>query len=338
VGEQTAGDPARAARAAAIGEFAATLRQLRRSVGDPSFREMAGRSRAISHTTLHEAAQGNRLPSWATTVEFLRACGADPAEYRARWERADRAIRTETPPMDADERVRRRASDAWTEESTSEARSDEGRRRGSEPSNRAGDTEPSNRAGSNAPAPGRGRRVTLITAGAAVVAAAIVVAVVAFSGDDSPSHEPGAHSGAATRAPALSAADCPIHQTNPPPAPPAHEGDASEFIADLTLPDCSHVQRDRTVTKVWRLKNAGTVSWSGYYLHRLGSAQSGDQCQTVSDVPIPATAPGKTVDVRVQVLTPRAPTFCFVRFKMMDAARRVVFPGSRPVNFQLVVE
>ena len=76
MGEQTAGDPARAARAAAIGEFAAALRELRRTAGDPSFREMAGRSRAISHTTLHEAAQGNRLPSWATTVEFVRACGA----------------------------------------------------------------------------------------------------------------------------------------------------------------------------------------------------------------------------------------------------------------------
>ena len=306
MGEQTAGDPARAARAAAIGEFAATLRQLRRSVGDPSFREMAGRSRAISHTTLHEAAQGNRLPSWATTVEFIRACGADPAEYRARWERADRALRTEPVPVDADERTL-----AVTV-----------------PPEPAPDDE--------AATPGRGRRVAMIgAAGAAVVAACVVVAVVASSGDDQPEHSP---STAASHAPTLSAADCPIHQTNPPPAPPEHAGDASEFVADLTLPDCSHVQRDHTVTKVWRLKNAGTVSWNGYYLHRLGSPQSRDQCQTVSDVPLRATAPGAIVDVRVQVLTPRVPTFCFVRFKMMDAAGRVVFPGSRPVNFQLVVD
>jgi len=341
VGEQKAGDPARAARAAAIGEFAASLRELRRAAGEPSFREMAGRSRAISHTTLHEAAQGNRLPSWATTVEFIRACGADPAEYRAHWERVRRRASegwTEestnservrrrasdgwTEESTNSERVRRRASDGWTEESTSEARSDEGSRRVSEPSNRAGST---------------GRRVALIAVGAAIVlAAGIVAAVVASSGDDSPRHHPG--SSAATHAPAPSASDCPIHQTNPPPAPPAHSGDASAFVADLTLPDCSHVQRDQTVTKIWRLKNAGTVTWSGYYLHRLGSPQSRDECQTVSDVPIRTTAPGKTVDVRVEVLTPPVPAFCFVRFKMMDAAGRVVFPGHRPVNFQLVVE
>jgi len=314
VGEQTAGDPARAARAAAIGEFAAALRELRRTAGDPSFRKMAGRSRAISHTTLHEAAQGNRLPSWATTVEFVRACGAEPAEYRAQWERADRALRAESirAEPDEDERVRTDAPEPAEvivpPESTPDVR---------------------------ALAPHRRRRVAIAGA-ATVLAAGLVVAVVASSGDDSPRHRAG--SSAATQAPALSASDCPIHQTNPPPAPPVHSGDASAFVADLTLHDCSHVQRDQTVTKIWRLKNVGTVTWSGYYLHRLGSPQSRDQCQTVSDVPIGTTAPGKTVDIRVEVLTPPVPTFCFVRFKMMDGAGRVVFPGHRPVNFQLVVE
>ncbi|MFD9946325.1 hypothetical protein ACFWYW_30325 [Nonomuraea sp. NPDC059023] len=84
----------RRARAEAIEDFAASLRELRNSVGNPPFREMSGRSGAISHTTLHEAVKGNRLPSWETTVEFVKACGADPAAYRAYWERANLAVRS----------------------------------------------------------------------------------------------------------------------------------------------------------------------------------------------------------------------------------------------------
>jgi hypothetical protein len=35
---------------------------------------------------------------------------------------------------------------------------------------------------------------------------------------------------------------------------------------------------------------------------------------------------------------PSTPGFCFVRFKLVDAKGKVAFPGSRPVNFQLIVE
>ncbi|NUR91391.1 MAG: hypothetical protein HOY71_45585, partial [Nonomuraea sp.] len=87
----------RRARAEAIEDFAAALRELRESVGNPSFREMSGRSGAISHTTLHEATKGNRLPSWETTVEFVKACDADPAAYREHWERASRVVKSAIP-------------------------------------------------------------------------------------------------------------------------------------------------------------------------------------------------------------------------------------------------
>ncbi|SNT45761.1 Helix-turn-helix domain-containing protein [Asanoa hainanensis] len=70
--------------------FAEQLRALRSDVGGPSFRKMAGRSGRISHTTLHEAAAGTRFPSWETTREFVRACDADEALWRTRWEDAQR--------------------------------------------------------------------------------------------------------------------------------------------------------------------------------------------------------------------------------------------------------
>jgi hypothetical protein len=76
--------------------FAEQLRALRTAVGDPSFRKMAGRSGRISHTTLHEAAAGTRFPSWETTREFVRACGGDEADWRRRWQEAQRS--ETTPP------------------------------------------------------------------------------------------------------------------------------------------------------------------------------------------------------------------------------------------------
>ena len=62
-------DSSTSARAEAVEAFAAVLSGLRESAGTPSFRVMAGRSRVISHTTLHEAVKGYRLPSWGTTAQ-----------------------------------------------------------------------------------------------------------------------------------------------------------------------------------------------------------------------------------------------------------------------------
>jgi hypothetical protein len=78
--------------------FAEQLRALRAAVGDPSFRKMSGRSGRISHTTLHEAAAGNRFPSWETTREFVRACEADEVEWRLRWEDAQRTDTADATP------------------------------------------------------------------------------------------------------------------------------------------------------------------------------------------------------------------------------------------------
>ncbi|MEV4535499.1 NBR1-Ig-like domain-containing protein [Asanoa sp. NPDC049518] len=77
--------------------FAEQLRALRETAGGPSFRKMAGLSGRISHTTLHEAAAGTRFPSWETTREFVRACAADEAQWRTRWEDAQRREPAVTP-------------------------------------------------------------------------------------------------------------------------------------------------------------------------------------------------------------------------------------------------
>jgi hypothetical protein len=138
-------------------------------------------------------------------------------------------------------------------------------------------------------------------------------------------------------APTYQPTHCPVRQTNPPSAPPEHEGDQVTFVQDLTLADCTHVSRRQTVRKVWQLKNSGSVEWRGYSLHRI-DPQSRTDCQTISDIPVPTTAPGHLVDVAVDVTTPNEPGFCFGRFKMVDGAGKVAYPGGRPLNFQLIVD
>jgi hypothetical protein len=314
-------DQAARTRAEAIEGFAAVLRDLRESVGNPAFREMSGRSRAISHTTLHEAAQGNRLPSWATTVEFVKACGADPGDYRERWEQADRAVRSASSAGPTSAVGAPIAVDPEPTAAGSAA--------AAEPA--AADDQVS---GVRAPWTRRRLRHAVLGVVAVGVVAALGVTIGLALQPSGNSHGSSAPPVAAQVTPT----HCPVHPTNPPAAPPAHRGDASAFVADVTLPDCSHVHRGQTVTKVWRLKNIGTVTWTGYSLHRVDLPQQRNQCQTISDVPMADTPPGELVDIKVQITAPMTKGFCFVRFKMLDASGNFAFPGSRPVNFQLVVD
>ena len=333
------GDSSTTARAEAVEGFAAALADLRESVGTPSFRVMAGRSRVISHTTLHEAVKGYRLPSWGTTVEFVKACGADPADYRERWEAANRAC-SSAPAVSAASHPTSRAArsadrtpnrlrvdvpiDRTPEaphEQTPDVGAPAGERTPATSGSSAGDPVPS--------APRRAGRTRHLVMGAAAVGVLAAGGVAwSLAGREEP---------APVQPPGPTAADCPVRQANPPAAPPAHEGDSAEFIADVTIPDCDHARRGANVVKVWRFKNAGTRPWVGYTLHRL-DPQGRDTCQTISDLTIPDTKPGKMVDVKTEVTVPNRPTFCFVRFKMMDGDGKVAFPGGRPVNFQLIVD
>ncbi|WP_433339228.1 NBR1-Ig-like domain-containing protein [Spirillospora sp. CA-294931] len=310
------------ARAETIEEFAAALRELRNSVGNPPFREMSGRSGAISHTTLHEATKGNRLPSWGTTAEFVKACGADPADYRERWERANLAVRSVSPENGA---ALANTSPTITAERLP-APQPPGESPAAPPSPAANDV------------PERSGRRRLVAAVLAAAAVGTVILGVAIAKRGSGSDGNGQTSSTRPSKAALSPADCPVRASNPALAQPAHKGDAATFIADVTLPDCTRVGAGKTVTKVWRLKNAGTVPWKGYSLRRLDLPQRADQCQTISDVPINDTPPGQMVDIRADIITPKNPGLCYVRFKMVDASGGVAFPGSRPVNFQIIVQ
>jgi hypothetical protein len=80
----------------------------------------------------------------------------------------------------------------------------------------------------------------------------------------------------------------------------------AQFVADITIPDDSEMGISDHFTKTWRLKNIGSCTWtSGYSLvfvsgDRMGAPDS--QQLTTGTV-----APGATIDVSVDLVTPAAP-------------------------------
>ncbi len=64
--------------------FAADLRKLRRQAGNPSYRQLAEQAH-YSVTTLSVAANGQKLPSLAVTLAYVRACDGDVGEWEQRW-------------------------------------------------------------------------------------------------------------------------------------------------------------------------------------------------------------------------------------------------------------
>ncbi|MFF7161376.1 hypothetical protein ACFZBP_08290 [Streptomyces sp. NPDC008086] len=74
-----------------IARLAHGLREVRKAAGTPSYRRMA-EAAGFSATTLSQAAAGERLPSLPVVKGYVRACGADPAEWEPRWKEAEAAV------------------------------------------------------------------------------------------------------------------------------------------------------------------------------------------------------------------------------------------------------
>ncbi|MGC4879046.1 NBR1-Ig-like domain-containing protein [Micromonospora sp. DT43] len=328
--------------------FAEQLRALRSAAGDPSFRKMAGRSGRISHTTLHEAAAGTRFPSWETTREFVRACEADEAQWRRRWEDAQHPGRSHaTPegglapavadfPIGAGSSVTADGTETGVEASgglgapmvhrpvvsgvDASASKDQGALPTVEYPQAEDDVESAR----------RGRLPWLNAAAVVLVVAMVAVLAVAVrswsspAGSDTPSAAP------SVAAPSSAASPSAFSDSLIP-------GDASKFVADVTIPDGTQVKLNAQFDKVWALANVGKVDWHNRFLARMDPAADGAGCRTPDRVPIGDTPPGEQVMIRVRVTAPSRPGKCWVSWKMVDETGREYFPTRRPVYFMVNV-
>ncbi|MBO1756108.1 NBR1-Ig-like domain-containing protein [Allobranchiibius sp. CTAmp26] len=302
-----------------VQRFADELSALRKSAGNPSFRKMAETSGCISHTTLHEAASGNRFPSWDTTKQFVLACGADPAQWEERWHAAARHV------------------DLSTERTT--------------PAAPPAAAEPVAASAATQPTPDRPRHrwwePTWVPVAIVLVAAVAVAGLVlALSRRSSPANASGTSATAAPQVPTGqtnpgqsggSPTGCVVSKAPASAMPPVTPGDSSTFGADVSYPDCATVQVGQTFTKQWRLDNVGTATWTGRSLSRVGAPQGAADCRTRKRAMVPTTGPGHSAVVSISVTAPSTARTCYVKFEMLDAQGRRTFPGNRPVYFYVYV-
>lgn len=78
--------------------------------------------------------------------------------------------------------------------------------------------------------------------------------------------------------------------------------DSIQFVSDVTVPDGQDFAPDATFTKTWRLRNAGTCSWSTSYsvVFVSGNAMGGPATQNLTAT----IAPNSTMDVSVNLKAP----------------------------------
>ncbi|MEV4705400.1 NBR1-Ig-like domain-containing protein [Actinoplanes sp. NPDC049316] len=127
-----------------------------------------------------------------------------------------------------------------------------------------------------------------------------------------------------------------------PPSSPAFSdsmipGDASKFVADVTIPDGTRVKVDSHFVKVWALANVGTVAWHNRFLERMNPTGDEEGCRVPDRVAIGDTPPGEQVMISVPVTAPKRPGKCWVSWKMVDEHGQAFFPSRRPVYFMVTV-
>ena len=94
----------------------------------------------------------------------------------------------------------------------------------------------------------------------------------------------------------------PPASTRPPAASATAMCDLGQFVRDVNIPDGSQIAPGASFTKTWRLRNAGTCTWSGYSLvFDTGDLMNGT-AQTFGTVP-----PGQEVDLSVNFTAPTTP-------------------------------
>jgi len=105
--------------------------------------------------------------------------------------------------------------------------------------------------------------------------------------------------------PTVTGSPFPGYATNTPfsytPAP-VTRCDAASFVTDVSYPDGTVVSRNASFTKTWRLRNAGTCTWTSSYalVFYSGDRMGGSSPQSLSH----SVSPGQTIDLSVALQAP----------------------------------
>lgn len=106
-------------------------------------------------------------------------------------------------------------------------------------------------------------------------------------------------------------------------APPCH---AVEVLAEVTMPDGVELQPGAPASRVWRLRNAGSCTWTtAYRLVHTG----GEALADVEELALPQTvAPGETVDLGLKLTAPAQAGAYEAQWKLQSDTGEQFGPGA----------
>ena len=115
-------------------------------------------------------------------------------------------------------------------------------------------------------------------------------------------------------------------------APTAALSDLAMYVADITIPDGTDLEPGEAFVKTWRIKNAGTTTWTtSYTLVFIDGQQMGNITQVALKSNV---APGETVDISVDLVAPSVAGTYTAYWKMLNAAAQFF---NDPVYVQIDV-
>lgn len=76
------------------------------------------------------------------------------------------------------------------------------------------------------------------------------------------------------------------------------------YVADVTIPDDTKMEKGEDFTKTWRIENIGNCAWEQgtKFVHISGNAMSAP-----TSIAVPATKPGEEIEVSVKMTAPATP-------------------------------
>ncbi|NJD60905.1 MAG: hypothetical protein C3F13_10990 [Anaerolineales bacterium] len=102
------------------------------------------------------------------------------------------------------------------------------------------------------------------------------------------------------------------------PVPPGPSGDRAIFVADVSIPDGQVIAPGAAFTKIWKIQNAGSSTWTTSYSLAF---VSGEKMGTISSVSLPqSVAPGAQIDISVDLVAPTTPGSYQGYWKMKNSA------------------
>jgi len=99
------------------------------------------------------------------------------------------------------------------------------------------------------------------------------------------------------------------------------------FVKDVSIPDGTQLSAGETFTKVWRLQNRGTCTWTPDYMLVF---TSGDQMGATTAVRLPGNvAPGQSVDVSVTLTAPASAGYHISYWMLRNPSGALFGTGSK---------